>query len=56
VSLTSPGSAAAWQVEFYDAATGESFADTITIHPEGNTLTIPLPDFIDSLALKLTAQ
>ncbi len=56
VSLQAPGAASTWQVEFYDAATGDPFPETITIHPEGNTLTIPLPDFTDALAFKLEAQ
>lgn len=56
VSVNAPGAASTWQVDFYDTATGEQLPGSITVQPQGNTLTISLPDFSDAIAFKLTAK
>ena len=55
VSLPVPG-ASAWQLNFYSPSTGEWISDPQVVQPEGDTLQIVLPAFIDTIAFKLTAQ
>jgi hypothetical protein len=53
VTLTVPGSAANWRVDFYDTRTGTTILTSAFVTLKGNTLTIPLPDFKDDIAFKL---
>lgn len=55
VTITLPGSAANWQVDFYDTKTGLDVIATIHITRTTSTASIPLPDFQDDLAFRLTA-
>jgi hypothetical protein len=52
VTLTVPGNAPDWTVDFYDTQTGELISTT-AVARTGGTLTIPLPDFQDDIAFKL---
>ena len=56
VTITVPGSAANWQVDFYDTRTGTDLRGSTAIQTRGNTATIPLPDFADDLAFKMFVQ
>jgi hypothetical protein len=55
VSLTPPGSAADWRVDFYDTNTGTNAIGSSSLSRTGSKLTIPLPEFTDDIAFKLTA-
>ena len=52
-SITFPGTAAAWQVDFYDTKTGTKVTSSAAVTRTGNTIVIPLPDFQDDIAFKL---
>lgn len=56
VTLTAPGSAAAWTVSFHDTKTGAPLTGTSVLTPEGGKLRIPLPDFSDDIAFKAYPQ
>jgi hypothetical protein len=53
VTVTVPGTAAAWQVDFYDTKTGTKIISSARITRTGNTVVVPLPDFQDDIAFKL---
>jgi hypothetical protein len=53
VTLTVPGWALDWQVDFYDTKTGTDVIRTTLVTRNGGTLTIPLPDFSDDIAFKV---
>ena len=56
VTVTVPGTAANWWVDFYDTATGTKLINSITVKRNGSTITILLPDFKDDIAFKMYAQ
>jgi hypothetical protein len=55
VTLTVPGLATDWQVEFYATQTGTTVLSSISVPRTGGTLTITLPGFTDDIAFKMTA-
>jgi hypothetical protein len=56
VTLTVPGSSSNWKVDFYSTKDGTTILSTINSIASGNKVIIPLPDFQDAVAIKLTAQ
>ena len=52
VTLTVPGAAPHWRVDFYDTATGTTLTSSIATTRQGKTITIALPDFTDDIAFK----
>ncbi len=56
VTLTVPGSASEWQIDFYDTKTGtDILSSTITIR-QGDKIFILLPDFKDDIAFKMSPR
>lgn len=53
VTVTVPGAAAVWKVDFYDTKTGTDIIGTAEVSQRGNSVTIPLPDFHDDIAFKM---
>jgi hypothetical protein len=53
VTITMPGSAANWKVDFYNTKTGTDIIQSITTTRKGNKITISLPDFTDDIAFKI---
>ncbi len=53
VTIIVPGSAAGWKVDFYDTKTGVDIIGSAEVIQQGNSVTIPLPDFSDDIAFKL---
>jgi hypothetical protein len=56
ITLAVPGSAANWQVDFYDTKTGTDIVSSNMIARKGDKITLTLPDFTDDIAFKMTAQ
>ena len=56
VTLTVPGTAPTWQVDFYDTGTGTDIVGSAIVTRQGNSLTITLPDFTDDIAFKMNIQ
>lgn len=56
VALTVPGSASSWKVDFYNPKDGTTVLSSASISRTGSSLSVPLPDFQDDIAFKLTAQ
>jgi hypothetical protein len=56
VTLTVSGTAADWQVDFYNTKTGTDIVRSTTVARNGDTITITLPDFTDDIAFKMYAQ
>lgn len=54
VTISVPGNEFKWKVDFYNTKTGWPTLSPITVTRQGNTVTIPLPDFQDDIALKMT--
>jgi hypothetical protein len=54
VTIKLPGLAAKWKVDFYDTRDGTTLLGSITVNPTGNTIMIPLPDFKDDIAFKIS--
>lgn len=54
VSLEIPGSVQNWQVDFYDTKTGYALGGSILIARKGDRIKVPLPDFTDDIAFKLS--
>jgi hypothetical protein len=52
-SLSAPGDASAWQVDFYDPAEGSRVSGSITVQRTGERVIVPLPDFVDAIAFKM---
>jgi len=52
VTVSAPGTATNWRVDFYDVADGTKILGTIFVTRQGSTLVIPLPDFKDAIAFK----
>ena len=55
VTLTVPGTAANWQVDFYDTSTGTTILSSTSVTRQGSTVTVTLPGFQDDIAFKMTA-
>ena len=55
VTLTVPGSAPGWRVDFYETATGTTITSSVVATRQGNSVTVALPDFTDDIAFKMTA-
>jgi hypothetical protein len=56
VSLTIPGTAGEWKVDFYDTKTGTDLISSVTAYRMGNNVTVNLPDFTEDIVFKMTAQ
>lgn len=53
VTLTIPGSAANWQIDFYDTSTGTTIISSTSVIRQGSTITVTLPSFQDNIAFKM---
>jgi hypothetical protein len=56
VTITVPGAANIWRIDFYDTKTGTTLLGSTSVTRKGAAITIPLPDFHDDIALKLYSQ
>jgi hypothetical protein len=56
VTLTAPGAAANWKVDFYNTKTGVDIVSSVTVKRQGSSLTLTLPDFTDDVAFKMSSQ
>jgi len=56
VTITVPGATVNWKVDFYDTKTGIDIISSATVTRNGNTITLPIPDFTDDIAFKLYVQ
>lgn len=56
VTLTVPGLAANWGIDFYNTRTGTDIVSSTFVTRKGGKVTIPLPDFTDDIAFKMYAQ
>ncbi len=56
VTLTVPGTAAAWQVDFYSTQDGTTKLGSATETRQDQTITILLPDFKDDIAFKASGK
>jgi hypothetical protein len=56
VTITIPGTAANWKIDFYDTQTGTDIVGSATAVRTGNSITITLPDFTDDIAFKIYVQ
>jgi len=55
VTVTVSGKASNWKVDFYNTRDGTTILSSVTVSRTGSTVTIPLPDFQDDIAFKMTA-
>jgi hypothetical protein len=55
VTITVPGTAANWQVDFYDTSTGTTILSSTSVTRRGSTVTVTLPGFQDDIAFKMMA-
>jgi hypothetical protein len=53
VTITVPGSAEFWKVDFYKTSSGTEILSSNTAARKGRTITITLPDFKDDIAFKM---
>jgi hypothetical protein len=53
VTINVAGSAANWQVDFYDTKTGIDIISSAIVTRKGNNIIITLPDFTDDIAFKM---
>ena len=56
VLISVPGPATNWQVDFYATSSGTAVLQSIAVTRQGNTVSVPLPDFKDDIAIKLVAR
>ena len=56
VTIIVPGSAANWQIDFYNTRTGIDILSSSTVTRNGDQVTITLPDFTDDIAFKMYIQ
>jgi hypothetical protein len=56
VTITIPGKAANWQVDFYDTSTGTTILSSTSVTRQGSTVTVTLPEFQDDIAFKMTTS
>ncbi len=55
VTITVPGKASNWKVDFYKTTDGTTLLGSVPVSQTGSTITIPLPDFQDDIAFKIAA-
>lgn len=55
VTITVPGRAVHWRVDFYSTQDGTTQLGSVFATRQGNTITVPLPDFQDDTAFKASA-
>jgi hypothetical protein len=53
VTITVPGLARSWQVDFYDTTTGTDITSSVTVTRKGGQIKVALPDFKDEVAFKM---
>jgi hypothetical protein len=56
VTVTVPGNASNWKVDFYSTRDGTTILGSVTASRTGSIITMPLPDFQDDIAFKMTAR
>ena len=56
VTITVPGTAASWRVDFYSTKDGTTQLGSVFVTRKGNTITISLPDFQDDIAFKASSR
>jgi hypothetical protein len=56
VTLTVPGTAANWRVDFYSTQDGTNQLGSIFVTRTGQAITIALPDFQDDIAFKASSR
>jgi hypothetical protein len=56
VTITVPGTATNWKIEFYNTKTGTDIVSSTTVTRKSNKVTITLPDFSDDIAFKMYIQ
>ncbi len=56
VTLTVPGTAAEWKVDFYSTQNGADVIGSVTVTRKGGAVTITLPEFSDDIAFKASAR
>jgi hypothetical protein len=56
VTLTIPGFATNWKIDFYNTKTGIDIVSSAIVTREGMKITITLPDFTDDIAFKMYIQ
>ena len=55
VTITVPGAAAGWKVDFYDTKTGTDILGSVEVSQQGSSVTVSLPDFHDDIAFKMVS-
>jgi hypothetical protein len=55
VTLTIPGTAANWQVDFYNTTDGTTIVSSTSITRQGSNVIVTLPEFQDDIAFKMMA-
>jgi hypothetical protein len=55
VTITIPGNAASWKIDFYDTKTGTTVLSSTSVIRRGSTVTVTLPEFQDDIAFKMMA-
>ena len=55
VTISVPGPASQWRVDFYDTKTGTDIIGSAEVPAGGHKVTIKLPDFTDDIAFKMYA-
>ena len=53
VTITVPGTAPNWKVDFYDTKTGTTILSSASVLRHGSTVTVTLPEFKDDIAFKM---
>ena len=56
ITLTVPGLATNWEIDFYNTKTGIDIVSSVIVTREGMKITITLPDFTDDIAFKMYIQ
>ena len=56
ITLTIPGSATNWEIDFYNTKTGTDIVSSTMVTRKGDKVTIALPDFTDDIAFKMYIQ
>ncbi len=56
VTISVPGPARDWQVDFYDTRTGTKRIASASVTRQGGSVRLSLPDFQDDIAFKMTAR
>jgi hypothetical protein len=56
VTITVPGTATNWKIDFYNTKTGTDIVSSTMVTRKGNKVTITLSDFTDDIAFKMYVQ